>query len=56
MRAASAASKAADYLLAFGDREAGTTGRENGDGTHPGTDGRTCGRRFRPGVDLEQLG
>ena len=48
VRAASAASKAADYLLAFRDREAGTTGQENGDGTLPATDGRTCRRRFRP--------
>jgi hypothetical protein len=48
VRAASAASKAADYLLAFRDRQAGATGQENGDGRLPGTDGRTCGRRLRP--------
>ena len=48
VRAASAASKAADYLLAFRDRQAGTAGQENGDGTLPATDGRTCRRRFRP--------
>jgi antirestriction protein ArdC len=48
VRAASAASKAADYLLAFRDRQAGTAGRENRDGVHPGTDGGTCRRRFRP--------
>jgi hypothetical protein len=48
VRAASAASKAADYLLAFRDNQAGTAGRENRDGLHPGTDGGTCRRRFRP--------
>jgi antirestriction protein ArdC len=48
VRAASAASKAADYLLAFRDRQAGTAGREHGDGTRPGTDRGTCRRRFRP--------
>jgi len=48
VRAASAASKAADYLLACRDRQAAAADRENGDGTLPGTDGRTCGRRFRP--------
>jgi hypothetical protein len=48
VRAASAASKAADYLLAFRDRQAGTAGRENGDGALPRTDGGTCRRRVRP--------
>jgi antirestriction protein ArdC len=48
VRAASAASRAADYLLAFRDRQAGATGQENGDGRLPGTDGRTCRRRLRP--------
>jgi lysophospholipase L1-like esterase len=47
VRAASAASKAADYLLAFRDRQAGTAGQED-DGIHPETDGGTCSRRFRP--------
>jgi antirestriction protein ArdC len=47
VRAASAASKAADYLLAFRDRQAGTACQEN-DGIHPETDGGTCRRRFRP--------
>jgi hypothetical protein len=32
VRAASAASKAADYLLAFRDRQAGAAGEENRDG------------------------
>jgi antirestriction protein ArdC len=44
VRAASAASKAADYLLAFRDRQAG--GRESGAGTLPEIDGRTCRRRY----------
>jgi antirestriction protein ArdC len=47
VRAASAASKAADYLLAFRDREAGTAGQENRDGALPRTDGGACRRRFR---------
>ena len=36
VRAASAASKAADYLLDFRDRQAVTAGQEHGDGTRPG--------------------
>jgi antirestriction protein ArdC len=48
VRAASAASKAADYLLAFRDRQAGTAGQENGDGALPRTDGGTRRRRVRP--------
>jgi antirestriction protein ArdC len=48
VRAASAASKAADYLLAFRDPQAGAAGQENRDGRLPGADGRTCRRRLRP--------
>jgi antirestriction protein ArdC len=48
VRAASAASKAADYLLAFRDRQAGTAGQENRDGALPRTDRGTCRRRVRP--------
>jgi hypothetical protein len=48
VRAASAASKAADYLLTFRDRQAATAAQKHGDGTRPGTDGGTCRRRFRP--------
>jgi|KBSMisStaDraftv2_1062788.scaffolds.fasta_scaffold718023_2 antirestriction protein ArdC len=48
VRAASAASKAADYLLAFRDRQAGAAGEENRDGRLPGADGRMCRRRLRP--------
>jgi antirestriction protein ArdC len=48
VRAASAASKAADYLLAFRDRQAATAAQEHGDDTCPETDGGTCRRRFRP--------
>ena len=48
VRAASAASKAADYLLAFRDRQAATAAQEHGDGTRAGTDGGTCRRRLRP--------
>jgi antirestriction protein ArdC len=48
VRAASAASKAADYLLAFRDRQAGTAGQEHGEGGPPGTVRATCRRRFRP--------
>jgi antirestriction protein ArdC len=48
VRAASAASRAADYLLAFRDRQAGTAGQQHGDVTRPRTDGGTCRRRFRP--------
>jgi antirestriction protein ArdC len=48
VRAASAASKAADYLLAFRDRQAGTAGQEHRDGSLPKTDGGACRRRFRP--------
>jgi hypothetical protein len=48
VRAASAASKAADYLLAFRDRQAGAAGQENGHRTLPEADGPTCRRCFRP--------
>jgi hypothetical protein len=48
VRAASAASKAADYLLAFRDRQAGAAGQENGHRTLPEAGGPTCCRRFRP--------
>jgi antirestriction protein ArdC len=48
VRAASAASKAADYLLAFRDRQAGAAGRESGDGTLPET--------RRPDVSPQLLG
>jgi antirestriction protein ArdC len=48
VRAASAASKAADYLLAFRDRQGGTAGQENRDGALPRTDRGTCRRRVRP--------
>ncbi|HEY7552480.1 MAG TPA: zincin-like metallopeptidase domain-containing protein [Hyphomicrobiaceae bacterium] len=48
VRAASAASKAADYLLAFRDRQAGAAARENGHRTLPEACGPTCCRRFRP--------
>jgi antirestriction protein ArdC len=48
VRAASAASKAADYLLAFRDRQAGTAGQENGHPALPAAHGPTCCRRFRP--------
>jgi antirestriction protein ArdC len=48
VRAASAASKAADYLLAFRNRQAATAAQEHGDGTRPGTDSGTCRRRLRP--------
>jgi antirestriction protein ArdC len=47
VRAASAASKAADYLLAFRDPQVGTAGQEN-DAVHPGTDSGTCRRRSQP--------